>query len=86
MIDLAKIEDVKTLKANLRATFETAQGKESMKFIEQIGSWYPKVTDSTETNDIISRDANRRLIGTLKTILECSAEQIVELAKQEGGE
>lgn len=86
MINLSKLDDVKALQSNLRAAFETAQGKEAMKFIEQIGSWYPKVTDSMETNDIISRDANRRLIGTIKTLLELSADQIVELSNRQGGE
>ena len=80
MIDLKDINYVKGLKSNLHATFESPQGKEVMQFIEVVGGWYPRVGDSMETNDIIARDANRRLIGTLKSIMNLSAEQITRLA------
>lgn len=80
MIDLTDINYVKSLKSNIHATFDSPQGKEVMTFIEVVGGWYPRVGDSMETNDIISRDANRRLIGTIKSILNLSAEQIVKLA------
>lgn len=81
-MDLKDIDYVKGLKSNLHICFDSPSGKEAMKFIERIGRWYPNVLDTNETNDIIARDANRRLIGTLKTILECSAEQIIALAQQ----
>jgi len=77
---LTNLEEVRALKSDIHACFDTPQGKEVMKFIEQIGSWYPTTLDSSETNDIIARDANRKLIGTIKTILELSPEQIVVLA------
>ena len=82
MIDLTKIEDVQALVSNLHATFDSPQGKETMKFIEQIGAWKPNIMDSMETNAIIGRDANRRLIGTIQTLLELSPTQIVLLAEQ----
>ena len=85
MIDLRDINYVKALKSNLHVTFESPHGQEVMKFIERIGRWTPSVMDSTETNEIIARDANRRLIGTLKTIMELSADQIVALATQKEG-
>ena len=81
MIDLGDIEYVKGLKSNLHTTFDSPQGKEVMLFIEVLGGWYPRVGDSMETNDIIARDANRRLIGTIKSIMNLSAEQIVALAE-----
>ena len=83
IVDLTDIEVVRGIKSNLHSTFDTPQGKESLKFIKEIGGWFPTIWDSGETNDIVGRDANRRLIGTIRTILELSPEQIVELAKKE---
>lgn len=83
MIDLKDINFVKGLKSNLHVTFDSPQGKEVMTFIEVLGGWYPRVGDSMDTNDIIARDANRRLIGTLKSIMNLSAEQIVSLAEDQ---
>ena len=83
MIDLTNIDDVKALQSNLRVTLGSAPGKEVMKFMEQIGGWFPNVFDSLETNEVIARDANRRLIGTLKTLIDASPEAIVQLAKKE---
>ena len=77
---LTNLEEVRALKSDMHACFDTPQGKEVMSFLEQIGGWTPSVMDSMETNDIIARDANRRLLGTLKTILELSPDQIVTLA------
>lgn len=80
---LTDIKSVIAVQSNLRATFETAHGREVMKLLEHMGGWIPTVFDSSDTNEIIARDANRRLIGTIKTLLECSPEQIVALAKKE---
>jgi predicted oxidoreductase (fatty acid repression mutant protein) len=80
-MNLTNRDDVAALQANLHATFDTVHGKEVMKFLEKIGSWYPTVFDSQETNAVIARDANRRLIGTLKTMLTMSPEKIVALTK-----
>ena len=74
--------DTKALKQNVHATFESAHGKEVMKYIEKIGSWTPTVYDSGETNEIIARDANRRLIGTIKSIMLLTADQIVSLTEE----
>lgn len=83
-MNMTNAQDVAALKSNLHATFDSPQGKEAMKFLEQIGGWTPSVFDSGDTNDIIARDSNRRLIGTVKTILELSVDQIIGLAKKEG--
>lgn len=76
-------QEAAALKSNIHACFDSPQGKDVMRFIEKIGSWYPTVFDSIETNEVIARDANRRLIGTLKTIMELSPEQIIVLANKE---
>ena len=82
MNNLTDIRFVKDLQSNLRASLDTPAGKEVMRFIESIGGWTPNIFDTLETNEVIARDATRRLIGTLKTLLELSPEQIVALAKQ----
>ena len=71
--------EAQRLKSNIHATFETPSGKETMKFLEKIGGWTPSIYDSGDTNEIIARDANRRLIGTLKTIMNITAEQMLAL-------
>ena len=78
------IEEARVLKQNMHVCFATPSGIEVMKFLEKIGGWIPTVYDSGETNEIIARDANRRLIGTIKTILECTPEQITAMATKEG--
>jgi hypothetical protein len=72
-------DEAHALKTNVMATFNSPQGIETMKYLEKIAGWYPTAFDSNETNDIIARDANRRLIGTLKTIMDLTPEQIVAL-------
>ena len=76
------IDEAKALKANIHATFESPQGKETMVYMEKIGSWFPTVYDSGDTNEIIARDANRRLIGTLKSIMTLTADQISQLTEE----
>lgn len=82
-MNLKDINVVKGLQSNLKATFDTPQGKEVMRFMEQRFNWIPNVFDSEDTNAIIARDANRKLIGTLKTLMELTPEQVVALANQE---
>lgn len=81
--DLGDIEYVKGLQKNLRVTFESVPGKEVMVFLEKLCHWYPNITDTLETNEVIARDAERRILGTLKTLIEHRPEVIVTLAKQE---
>ena len=81
-MDMTNIDEIKALQSNLRATFDTPQGKEVMRYIESIGSWYPRMSDSGETNEIIARDANRRLIGTIKTMMQLTPEQIAALSQE----
>lgn len=80
MVDLTDPAQAKALKQDIDYIFNTPQGKNVMRFMQEIGGWFPTVFDSNETNDIIARDANRRLIGTLRTMMEIAPEQIVTLA------
>lgn len=77
------IDEAKSLKNAVHLTFESNSGKEVMAYMEKIGGWIPNLYDSGETNEIIARDANRRLIGTLKSIMNLTAEQIVTLINGE---
>jgi hypothetical protein len=81
-MNLTDAKEVQEIQGALCAVFNSNQGKEAMKIIEKLGGWYPTVFDSSETNEIIARDANRRLIGTIKTFLELNPDQIVALAKR----
>jgi hypothetical protein len=79
--NLTDIRYVKDLQNNLRI-FDSEQGKEVMRFLESIGGWTPNIFDTLETNEVIARDANRRLIGTIKTLLTLTPEQVVAMANQ----
>jgi hypothetical protein len=79
--NLSDIRYVKDLQNSLRI-FDSEQGKVVMSFLESIGGWTPNIFDTLETNEVIARDANRRLIGTIKTLMTISPEAIVQLAKQ----
>ena len=83
MIDLSDKKQVQALKTNIHAVFDTPQGKEVMLFLEELGGWTPNIMDPMDTNSIISRDANRRLIGTIKTIMTLNPDQIAALAGNE---
>ena len=76
------LEQAQALKQNIHATFDSPHGQETMKFIEKIGSWYPHMKDLNDTNSIVARDANRKLIATLKTISNLTPEQIVYLTEE----
>ncbi len=81
MNNLTDIRYVKDLQNSLRI-FDSEQGKVVMSFLESIGGWTPNIFDTLETNEVIARDANRRLIGTIKTLLTLTPEQVVALAKE----
>lgn len=76
------IDEIKALKGNMHATFDSPQGKEVLKYLEKICMWYPTIHDPIDTNSIVSRDAQRRIYGTIQTILNCSAEQLAELERR----
>lgn len=79
MIDLTKLEEVTVLKNNLRGTFETLQGLEVMKFLEQICGWYD--FNETDPNAILIKHGKRQVLATIKTLLDSTPEQIVALTK-----
>ena len=80
MINLENIEDVKMLQSNLRASLGTDAGKEVIVFLEQICGWYD--FRETDTNRILINHGKRGILATIKTLLECTPEQIVQITKE----
>ncbi len=84
-MSMTNLDYVKALKSNIHATFDSPQGKETMKFLEQTCSWYRSVWEPQSPDLTLINDGKRQVLATIKTILELSPEQIVELAKQKEG-
>ena len=83
MIDLTRIEDVQGLQSNLRATFESPQGKEVMRFLEETCGWYVSVFDPVNRDATLVNDGRRQVVATLKTLLRLSADDVVLLSKRQ---
>ena len=73
---------IKTLKSNIHATFDSPQGKEVMKFLEQTCCWYKSVWDPNDPDMTLINDGKRQVLATIKTILELTPDQIIAIAKQ----
>ena len=81
MIDLKSRDDVAGLQSNLRASLDTPQGKEVIKFLEEICGWYDFM--ETDPNMILIKHGKRQVLATIKTLLKLNPDQIVALAKKE---
>ena len=79
MIDLGNIDDVKALQTSLRTCLDNPNGKEVMKFLEQICGWFD--FKETNTERLLVQNGKRQIVATLKTLLDLPAEQIVQIAK-----
>lgn len=84
-MDMSNIKDVTGLKSNMHAAFDTPQGKEVMKFLEMSCGWYRSVWSPGNPDMTLINDGKRQVLATIKTILECSPEQIVKLAEKSEG-
>ena len=80
MNSLTNIDYVKGLKSNLRASLETEQGKEVIKFLEELCGWYD--FNEIDPNKILVAHGKRQVLATIKTLLNLNAEQIVAIAVQ----
>jgi len=85
MIDMSNREFVAGLKSNFHSTFDSPQGKEVLHFLEVSCKWYQSVWDSEHPDMTLINDGKRQVVATIKTILELSPDQLVELAKKSGG-
>ena len=79
---LTDIDEVKGLQSNLRATFETPQGKEVMRFLEKACGWYESVFDPVNKDLILVNAGRREVIATIKTLLHLTPEQVVAWARE----
>ena len=77
------LDEAYILKQNMHVCFDSPQGKEVLNYLEVICGWAPTIYDSNETNAIIARDANRKIVGTIKTILMLTPSQIIALESKE---
>jgi len=82
---MTDLDDVKGLKSNIHAVFDTPQGQEVMKYLEQSCCWYRSIWDPQSPDLTLINDGKRQVLATIKTILECSPDQIVELASRAEG-
>lgn len=81
MGSLTDIDYVKGLKSNVHATFDSPQGKEVMKFLEQTCSWYQSILVPGSPDMTLINDGKRQVLATIKTILACTPDQLVALVK-----
>lgn len=78
---MTNIEDVKGLQSNLHATFDTPQGQEVMRWLEDIVGYDASVFDPLSRENTWIQDGKRQVVATIKTLLKHKAEDIVSLAK-----
>ena len=81
-MDLKDIRDAKAIVANVRSVFETPQGKEVMKFLEESCGWYESIFDPDNRDRILINAGRREVVATIHTLLRLTPEQITVLAKQ----
>ena len=81
-MDLKDIRDAKAIVANVRSVFDTPQGKEVMKFLEESCGWYESIFDPDNKDRILINAGRREVVATIKTLLRLTPEQISALAKQ----
>jgi hypothetical protein len=79
---LTDIDYVKALQSNLRTTFETPQGKEVMRFLEEACGWYESVFDPINRDMCLINDGKRQVVATLKTLLKLTPEEVVAQVRE----
>lgn len=82
---MTDIKYVEGLKSNFHATFDTPQGKEVMSYLEKSCCWYRSVYDPQSPELTLINDGKRQVLATIKTILECSPDQIQQVAMRAEG-
>lgn len=79
MINLSDIEAVKVIQSNL-STLPIGD-KENMKVMEELCGWVD--FGDTDPNIVLIKNGKRSILATIKTLLECTPEQIVALTRSE---
>jgi hypothetical protein len=83
MVDMKDIEEVKGIKSNMHAVFDTPQGLEVMAFLEQTCGWYQSCVVPGDPQMSLVNDGRRQVLATIKTFLKCTPEQISLLAQEQ---
>lgn len=84
-MEMSDINYVNGLKSNMHATFDSPQGKEVIRYLEQACGWYRSIyTAGADRDEVLINDGKRQVLATIKSILELSPEQIVAVATKEG--
>ena len=78
MINLSDIDTVKAIQSNLRSL--PIGDKENMKVLEQLCGWVDFL--DTDPNIVLIKNGKRSILATIKTLLECTPDQIVALTKE----
>lgn len=81
MIDLKNIDDVRSLQSNLRASLQTPPGQEVLKWLEGVCGWFD--FHDTDSNMILIKHGRRSVLAEIKTLLDCTPEQISAIAKEQ---
>ena len=72
------------LKSNMHATFDSPQGKEVLRYLEDACGWYRSVyVPGADRDEVLINDGKRQVLATIKSILELNPEQIATLAEGE---
>jgi len=79
---MTSLEDVKDLQSNLHIVFDSPQGKEVMKWLEEAVGYDASIYDPQSRENTWIQDGKRQVIATIKTLLKHKAEDIISLAKQ----
>lgn len=85
MSEMTDPQYVAGLKSNMHSVFDTPQGKEVIKYLEKSCCWYNSIYDPASADLTLINDGKRQVLATIKTILECSTDQIVQLAMKAEG-
>lgn len=80
MIKLTNIDEVKALQSNLRVSLDGPQGREVIRFLEQICGWYD--FSEIESERILVAHGKRQVLAVIKTLLRLTPDQVVALAKE----
>ena len=79
MIDLSNVDHVRELQSNIRVSLGGPQGQEVMKWLEELCGWYD--FHDVDPNILLIKHGKRSVLATIKTLLDCTPDQIVALTK-----
>ncbi len=76
------LDEAKTLVSNVRATFESPQGKSVMEYLEKSCYWFESIYDNLDKDRILINAGRREVLATLKSLLVLNPEQVIALTKE----